>query len=61
MNHLGEESRIPIVNVAEGDIGVLFGFPIGGLVLASLLGQNVLLLPLALVGLTVGTAVMYAA
>jgi hypothetical protein len=61
MNQLGEENRIPVLNVAEGDIGVLFGFPIGGLLIASVLGADILLVPLALLGLTVGTAVVYAA
>lgn len=61
MNELGEERRIPVFNVKEGDIGVLLGFPIGGLFLASLSGLSVLLLPLALVGLTAGVAIVYAA
>jgi hypothetical protein len=61
MNRLGEENRIPVLNVAEGDIGVLFGFPIAGLFLASALGLGVLLVPLALLGLVAGTAVVYAA
>lgn len=61
MNQLGEENRIPVLNVAEGDIGVLFGFPIAGLLIASVLGADFLLVPLALLGLTVGTAVVYAA
>jgi hypothetical protein len=60
MNQLGEENRVPILNVAEGDIGVLFGFPITGLFIASLLGADVLLLPLVLLGVTLGTAVVYA-
>lgn len=61
MNQLGEENRIPVVNVPEGDIGVLFGFPIAGLFVASLLGIDLLLLPLVLLGVTVGTAAVYAA
>jgi hypothetical protein len=61
MNRLGEENRVPILNVPEGDIGVLFGFPIIGLFVASLLGTDVFLLPLVLLGVTLGTTVVYAA
>lgn len=61
MNELGEESRIPVLNVEEGDIGVLLGFPLASLFIASFTGLGFLALPLAVLGLTVGTAVVYAA
>ena len=60
MNDLGEESRIPVLNVEEGDIGVLLGFPLTSLFIASFTGLGFLALPLAAFGLTVGTAVVYA-
>ncbi|MFB6188969.1 MAG: hypothetical protein ABEI57_03720 [Halapricum sp.] len=61
MNQLGEENRIPVFNVPEGDIGVLFGFPVVGLFVASVIDANLLLLPLTLLGLLLGTATVYAA
>jgi hypothetical protein len=61
MNQLGEENRVPVFNIPEGDLGVLLGFPIAGLFLASLLDANVLLVPLVTAGLTVGAAAVYAA
>ena len=61
MNELGEESRIPVLNVEEGDIGVLLGSPLIGLFAASLTGIEFLSLPLAAFGLALGTAVVYAA
>jgi hypothetical protein len=60
MNELGEERRIPILNVEEEDIGVLVGFPIVGLFAASLTGLEFLGLPLAAFGFALGTAVVYA-
>lgn len=60
MNHLGEQRRIPLLNVEEGDVGLLLGLPIAGLFVGSLL-SNVLVLPLVLVGLTMGVAAVYAA
>nr|WP_120246776.1 hypothetical protein [Halopiger aswanensis] len=60
MNHLGEENRIPIVNVDEGDVYILLGFPIAGLLLGGVSGVDALTLPLALVGLSLGVAAVYA-
>ena len=60
MNRLGEETRIPLFNVEEGNVGVLFGFPIAGLLLGSLI-SNVLVVPLVLIGVTLGVAITYAA
>lgn len=59
MDQLGEQRRIPLLNVEEGDIGVLLGFPIAGLLIGSLLA-NVVVLPLVLVGVTLGVAIVYA-
>lgn len=60
MNELGEQSRIPILNVEEGDIGVLLGFPLVGVFAGSLSGLEFLVLPLAAFGFAFGTAVVYA-
>lgn len=60
MDDLGEENRVPIVNVDEGDVYVLLGFPIGGLLLAGFTGIDALFMPLTLVGVVVGVASVYA-
>ncbi len=60
MDELGEENRIPIVNVDEGDVYVLLGFPIGGLLLGGLTGMDTLVFPLVLVGIVCGVASVYA-
>ena len=59
-DELGEEQRIPLFNVKQGNVGVLFGFPIAGLLLGSLI-SHALVLPLILVGVTLGVATTYAA
>lgn len=61
MDELGEPNRIPLLNISEGDIGVVIGFPLGGLFFASLLGQEWLTLPLLVAGFVVGVACVYAA
>lgn len=61
MDVIGEESRIPLLNVEEGDVYVLLGFPIAGLFLGSVTGFEALVLPLVLVGLVFGIATVYAA
>jgi len=38
MDQFGEESRIPYLNIEEGDVGVLIAFPIVGLFIAGLTG-----------------------
>ncbi|MEF8827268.1 MAG: hypothetical protein V5A27_13155 [Halapricum sp.] len=60
MNELGEESRIPILNAEEGDIGVLLGFPLAGIFVGNSIGLGFLVLPLAAFGFALGTAVVYA-
>jgi len=60
MNQLGEERRIPLIAVSEGDLGVLLGFPLAGLLGGTLLG-DVVVVPLALLGVVLGVAFVYAA
>jgi len=45
MDQFGEESRIPYLNIEEGDVGVLIAFPIVGLFIAGLTGIESLALP----------------
>ncbi|SFQ13147.1 hypothetical protein SAMN05216277_1225 [Halolamina pelagica] len=59
MDQFGEESRIPYLNIEEGDIGVLLAFPIVGLFLASLTGVESLALPLIAGGAGLGAALIY--
>lgn len=59
MNQFGEESRIPFLNIEEGDVGVLITFPIAGLFIASLTGIDSLALPFIAGGLGLGVAVIY--
>lgn len=61
MDQFGEPSRIPLLNISEGDVGVVMGFPLAGLFLASILDQQWLTLPLLVVGLVLGVACVYAA
>jgi len=60
MTRLGESHRVPLVNVREGDFAVLVGFPIAGLLAGSLL-WDLLVVPLALAGVAIGVATVYAA
>ncbi|QKY20515.1 hypothetical protein B4589_009040 [Halolamina sp. CBA1230] len=59
MDQFGEASRIPYLNIEEGDVGVLIAFPIAGLFLASLIGVESLALPLIAAGAGFGTALVY--
>ena len=59
MDQFGEASRIPYLNVEEGDVGVLIAFPIVGLFVAGLTGIESLALPLVTGGLGFGAAVIY--
>ncbi|MFC7205268.1 hypothetical protein ACFQJC_17295 [Haloferax namakaokahaiae] len=61
MDQFGEESRIPFLNVEEGDVGVLIAFPLVGLFMAGLLGIDSLSLPLIAGGLGLGAAIVYVA
>ena len=60
MTQLGGENRLPIVNIREGDVGVLLGFPLAGLFIGSTLGIDFLAIGLLGVGFVFGVAVVYA-
>ncbi|WP_207592021.1 hypothetical protein [Halomontanus rarus] len=60
MNELYEENLIPIVNLEEGDVYVLLGFPTAGLLLGGLSSLDALVWPLTLLGVVVGVAAVYA-
>ncbi|MFC6615982.1 hypothetical protein ACFQAS_15460 [Halopenitus salinus] len=59
MDQFGEASRIPYLNIEEGDIGVIVGLPIVGLFFASFSGLNSLALPLMTGGLGIGVAIVF--
>ncbi|WP_426963488.1 hypothetical protein [Haloparvum alkalitolerans] len=59
MEELGEESRVPYLNIEEGDMGVLIAFPIIGLFVAGLTGIDSLALPFVAGGFGLGIAVVY--
>jgi len=59
MDQFGDESRIPYLNIEEGDVGVLISFPIIGLLIAGLTGVDSLALPFVVGGLGFGFAVIY--
>jgi len=61
MDGLGEASRLPLFDIEEGDVGVLFGGPLLGVLIASLAGIDVLVLPMAVGGLALSSMVVYAA
>ena len=61
MNRIDGDNRLPVVNIREGDVGVLLGLPISGLFLGSLIGSNWLSVGLLLGGFTLAVAVVYAA
>lgn len=58
-NRLDDQRRIPILGVQEGDLGVVLGFPIGGLIVGSLLSPA-LAVPLPVLGLGIGVTVVTA-
>ncbi|MFP8890596.1 hypothetical protein ACLI4U_12575 [Natrialbaceae archaeon A-CW2] len=60
MDELGEESRIPILNIEEGDVYVLLGFPIAGLLFGGLTGLDGAILPFVLLGVVLGGSIVYA-
>lgn len=61
MESIDADRRIPLLNIAEGDLYVLLGFPVAGLLLGTLSGIDLLVLPLVCLGITCGVAVVYAA
>ncbi|QLD90798.1 hypothetical protein HWV07_17805 [Natronomonas salina] len=60
MNRLGEDTRLPIVNIREGDVGVLLGFPVAGLFIGASTGFGALAITLLFVGFGLGVATVYA-
>jgi len=60
MDELGVETRIPILNVAEGDLYLLVGLPVAGLLLTSLFGTDTLVLPFVLLGFALAVVTIYA-
>lgn len=60
MDRIGEENRVPVLDVPEGDVGVLFGVPLAGLLVGSL-AHDLLAIGLLLAGCTLGVAIVYAA
>lgn len=60
MNQLGATNKLPILDIDEGDVGILFGLPLGGLLLGSATGINILAIGLLLIGFTAGVAIVYA-
>ena len=61
MNRLGEDNRLPIVNIREGDIGILLGFPVAGLLLGTGTGMDLLGVALLVVGFFLAVVTVYAA
>ncbi len=61
MDRLGEGTRVPVVNVREGDLGVLVAFPIVGLLVGATLEVPLLTGVLAGIGVCCGVGVVYAA
>lgn len=61
MKTIGDEQPLPVFNLAEGDLYVLAGFPIAALLLGSIIGIDLLTIPLLCLGITAGVAVVFAA
>jgi len=61
MQRLGEQRRLPILSVTEGDMRILLGVPIACLFAVSLLGSAALVVPAVLGGLVIATAIVTAA
>ena len=61
MDGLGETSRLPLFGIEEGDVGVLFGGPLLGVVIGSLVGLDAFVLPLSCAGLMCSVMIVYAA
>jgi hypothetical protein len=61
MSELGERARLPLLNIEEGDVGVLISGPLTGLALGSLFGGGVVLIACLAVGLLLSVMAIYAA
>ncbi|AWB28433.1 hypothetical protein [Halococcoides cellulosivorans] len=58
MNQFGEKSRIPYLNIEEGDVGLIIAFPVVGLFIAGLTGIESLALPFVAGGFGFGIAIV---
>ncbi|WP_236639766.1 hypothetical protein [Salinigranum halophilum] len=61
MDMIGEQTRVPILNIEEGDLYVLIGLPIVGLLIGGLSEFDAIVLPLAAAGFVLGVAIVFAA
>jgi len=61
MNRLSEDNRLPVVNVREGDIGILLGFPLCGLLVGAGIGVDTLGIAFLFLGGLLGVTTVYAA
>jgi hypothetical protein len=59
MNEYGEESRLPYINIKEGDAGVLVGLPLMVLVITTIAGFKILSLVATAAALGIGLGVVY--
>ncbi len=59
MDELGEENRISLLNIEEGDVYVLLGFPIAGLLVGGFTGLDGAIVPFVLLGVIAGGAIVY--
>lgn len=61
MDTIGERTRVPILNIEEGDLYVLIGLPVCGLLLGGLSDLDALVFPLMGIGFLLGVALVFAA
>lgn len=61
MDVIGEQTRVPILNIEEGDLYVLVGLPVSGLLLGGLFDLDALVLPFTATGFLLGVAIVFAA
>lgn len=61
MDAIGEQTRVPLLNIEEGDLYILIGLPITGLLIGGVADLNALILPLTACGFLLGVAIVFAA
>lgn len=61
MDSIGVETRLPVVDLREGDVGVLLAAPLAGVLVGSAVGIGIVTIGLLLAGCTLGIAIVYAA
>lgn len=61
MDAIGEQTRVPILNIKEGDLYVLIGLPVLGLLIGGLSELDALVFPLTALGFIVGFGIVFAA